>query len=146
MDRIKELEELISKKYDEINKMRDEIRDVKLGDFNRHMKGKFWKFCNDMNRPFELYDCYVYWREDAWESQGEIYVNLTIFRSSISDYIDDTYMNYDMDRQIHFSNRIDYLDVIMKNAIEISKEEFIDGEIKKIEESKSNFVEYFKKK
>ena len=94
----------------------------------------------------ELYDCYVYWREDALESQGEIYVNLTIFRSSISDYIDDTYMNYDMDRQIHFSNRIDYLDAIMKNAIEISKEEFIDGVIKKIEESKSNFVEYFKKK
>ena len=56
-------------------------------------------------------------------------------------------MNYDMDRQIHFSNRIDYLDAIMKNAIEISKEEFIDGVIKKkIEESKSNFVEYFKKK
>lgn len=51
-----------------------------------------------------------------------------------------------MDRQIHFSNRVDYLDSIMRNAIEITKEEFIDGVVKKIEESKSYFVEYFNKK
>ena len=136
MDRIKELEELILKKRDEINKIRNEIQDIKLSNFNTHMKGKFWKFGNDMDCPLEFYDCYVYWREAAFESQGNVYVNVTIFNSSISDYIDDTYMNYDMDRQIRFSNRVDYLDSIMRNAIEISKEEFIDGVVK----NKLNYV------
>ena len=56
---------------------------------------------------------------------NEVYVNCLKIASSLTKYRDNTYLEYDMQTQIHFHKQ-GYIDLIMKYAKRLTKEEFIE--------------------
>ena len=130
METKEQLKVMISEKYDEINYLRHKLVTIELETLNNFMGNGYWEFPDEIGLPCGLSNCLIYWYEDAWMDNDEVYVNCLEIASSLTKYRDNTYLEYDMQTQIHFHKQ-GYIDLIMKYAKRLTKEEFIEKAKKK---------------
>ena len=145
MNRLEEIDELISKKWDEINVLRDEKRDIELGELNNTMFGKFWYFDNGFDVPMELSNKYVYWNHKAWLSDIDnndyrIIIDACIMQCVITEFCDDTYLTYDMQNQLRIPYSHDVVNQIIKTAKELTIDEFKEKVAYQFDKMKDDFI------